>query len=102
MFVVGHDYNSADPGVLKAFLPQNFLLEILDKMKEDSDNLAQIDLMQKNWLKAFEQKSFESVFVRWNDELRQQSKDRIVQLCKAIRNEPMDKNRLKELKPIEE
>ena len=41
---------------LKAFLPQNFLLEILDKMKEDAENQVEIDQMQKNWLRSFDQK----------------------------------------------
>lgn len=46
-------------GVLKAFLPQNFLLEILDKMSEDIiDNQDMIDTMQKNWLVDFDQLTF--------------------------------------------
>ena len=42
------------------------MLEILDKMREDIDNLDTIDSMQKTWLLHFEQTEYENVFVHWN------------------------------------
>ena len=64
-----------DPqGVLKAFLPQNFLLEILSKMEEDIiENKEVIKKMQKEWLSDFDNLPFESVFVHWNVNLRERS-----------------------------
>ena len=62
-FKLGKNLNQGEmdnpKGVLKAFLPQNFLLEILDKMSEDIiDNQDMIDTMQKNWLVDFDQLTF--------------------------------------------
>ena len=65
------NYEASASGVLKAFLPQNFLLELLDKMKEDLDNQEVITNMQKEWLENFKKTEYESVFVRWNNQLRQ-------------------------------
>ena len=56
-------------------------MELLDKMKEDMDNLEVIDEMQKEWLFSFERQIYESVFVRWNDHLRKQSIERVQTLC---------------------
>ena len=56
-------------------------MELLDKMKEDMDNLEVIDEMQKEWLFSFERQIYESVFVRWNDYLRKQSIERVQTLC---------------------
>jgi len=42
MFEPGQDANAEDSGVLKGFLPRNFLLEILDKMREDGENVELI------------------------------------------------------------
>jgi hypothetical protein len=53
-FKVGNQLNYESSGVLKAFLPQNFLVEILDRMKEDIENQDVIDSMQKQWLHTFE------------------------------------------------
>ena len=82
-FRVGNaiNYEASAGGVLKGFLPRNFLLEILDKMREDIDNLDTIDSMQKTWLLHFEQTEYENVFVHWNQELREQSIQTVMQQC---------------------
>ena len=61
--------NFEKTGILKAFLPKNFLREIEHRMETDGDNPALIEKMQQEWLKSFE-KDHESVFVLWNAELR--------------------------------
>lgn len=68
-FEEGVVQNFEKTGILKAFLPKNFLREIEHRMETDGDNPALIEKMQQEWLKSFE-KDHESVFVLWNAELR--------------------------------
>ena len=102
MFKQGQDLNIEVNGVLKAFLPKNMVLAILDKMKEDIDNQEVIDMMQKNWLVKFEQKEYETVFVHWYDELQEKCKAIIMNECDFIRkrSEAINKDRLRSLQPI--
>lgn len=53
-FLEGNQLNYESAGVLKAFIPQELLLEILDKMRDDIENQETIDYMQKTWLHAFD------------------------------------------------
>lgn len=100
-FKEGNQLNYESAGVLKAFMPQELLLEILDKMRDDIENHEAIDSMQKSWLYAFDQRSYESVFVHWNDELRQRCWKRVREQCEDIRQSASsDVNRLAILSPI--
>ena len=86
VFVPGVAVNFEDAGVLKAFLPQNFLREISFKMETDGDNLEVIHAMQKDWLSNFDKQEHESVFVLWNTDLRAKCQDQVLEQCRKIRD----------------
>lgn len=50
--------------------------------------------MQKRWLFSFDKSEYESVFARWNNQLREESQARVIEICERFKKQENMSNQM--------